>query len=528
MTLLSMLMTPLGLATDIATYTLANAQYDAGQTEDPNVLVSVDPQNISLNRKTKLTWWPRSYGSVPRATKQFVGYFGIDLNAGQTMRWIVRLGWLLAISLWTCFFWQSASRNALPWLIAILMCARYSTANLFLFDGGEYFYWCVFPAVLLVNLAAIKNRSSNTSTIALAMLAGFCAPCLVFCKYSAGLSAVAFAVAWVWMAYQKQIRASQLFYWGVGAGTATAIVFWLQWLPSGNPTQIDSPMQWTPILWGLGAWLFAMTDLGTLVNKFTVDILPAMGNHHDGSEGWLFLPFIFLVLLILRRENGKTNTVINPIGRQFAVIHLIGFTLLLVAMLVRGSAIHMDTRFLRPAAIALMPWIIPPLASRVVDGITKSIRISAGVLLVLLVIVPCTYGVAAMWEKAWSLADVGPNGLRHASLDLKMDSKMFFADLLAVSSSDDVIYVIDPALGIPLVSRRLFTEEHASLRTKEELAQRTFNGRPQGRLLIPLPQFMIDDGRAIAIRDSFKDISHWTTSEIHGQPRWILLIGSTE
>jgi hypothetical protein len=105
---------------------------------------------------------------------------------------------------------------------------------------------------------------------------------------------------------------------------------------------------------------------------------------------------------------------------------------------------------------------------------------------------------------------------------------MFFADLLAVSDPDDVLYVIDPALGIPLVSRRLFTEEHASLRTKEELAQRTFNGRPQGRLLIPLPKFMIDDGRAIDICDSFKDIPHWTTSEMRGQPYWILLISSTE
>jgi hypothetical protein len=164
----------------------------------------------------------------------------------------------------------------------------------------------------------------------------------------------------------------------------------------------------------------------------------------------------------------------------------------------------------------------------VVDGITKSIRISAGVLIVLLVIVPCTYGVGAMWEKAFHIAGVGPNGLRHASLAGKLDPKIFFADLLAVSDPDDVLYVIDPALGIPLVSRRLFTEEHASLRTKEELAQRTFNGRPEGRLLIPLPKFMFDDGRAIAIRDSFKDISHWTTSEIHYHPYWILLIGSTE
>jgi hypothetical protein len=408
------------------------------------------------------------------------------------------------------------------------MCARYSTANLFLFDGGEYFYWCVFPAVLLVNLAAIKNRSSNISTIVLAMLAGFCAPCLVFCKYSAGLSAVAFGIAWVWMVYQKQIRASQLFYWGVGAGIATAIVFSLQWLPSGNPTQIDSPMQWTPILWGLGAWLFAMTDLGTLVNTFTVDILPAMGNHHDGSEGWLFLPFIFLVLLILRRENGKTNTVINPLGRQLAVIHLIGFTLVLVAMLVRGSAIHMDTRFLRPAAIAMMPWIIPALASRIRNGVTPSIRLSAAALTVVLVIVPCLYGVLSLMDKTLRMETSGPQGLRHSLLESADDVPGFFDELLTLSTDQDVIYITDPALGIPLVSRRLFTEEHAHLRSQTELSRREFHGRPRGRLLIPLPRELQADGCGETIRDSFKDISHWTKHKLSSQPSWVLYIGSTK
>ena len=535
-TLLSMLMTPLGLATDIATYTLANAQYDAGQTEDPNVLVSVDPQNISLNRETKLTWWPRSYGSVPRTVRQVAASCGFELNIGQTMRLIVVVGWIAAMILWGLFFWQTTSATVLPWLITVLMCARYSHANAYLFDGGEFLYWAVFPAVLLINLAALKKHvSSNsmkggitTAAIALTMLAGFCAPCLVFCKYSAGLSAVAFAVAWMWMVYRKQIRPNQLFYWAVGAGTATAIVFWLQWLPSGNPTKIDSPMQWTPILWGLGAWLFAMTDLGTLVNKFTVDILPAMGNHNDGSEGWLFLPFIFLVLLILRRENGKTNTVTNPLGRQFAVIHLIGFTFLLVAMLVRGSAIHMDTRFLRPAAIAMMPWIIPCLVSRIRNGVTPSIRLSAAALTVVLVIVPCLYGVLSLMDKTLRMETSGPQGLRHSLLESADDVPGFFDELLTLSTDQDVIYITDPALGIPLVSRRLFTEEHAHLRSQTELSRREFHGRPRGRLLIPLPLELQADGCGETICDSFKDISHWTTHKLSSQPSWVLYIGSTK
>jgi hypothetical protein len=526
----------IGLASDLATYTLAGAQFDKGKSKNPHTLVAVDPKNISQLRQEPKTWWPRSYGSIPRTIRQVAVSCGFELNIGQTMRLIVVVGWIAAMILWGLFFWQTTSATVLPWLITVLMCARYSHANAYLFDGGEFLYWAVFPAVLLINLAALKKHisnnsmkgGSNTAAIALTMLAGFCAPCLVFCKYSAGLSAVAFGVAWMWMVYRKQIRTNQLFYWAVGAGIATAIVLSLQWLPSGNPAMtIDSPMQWTPILWGVGAWLFAMTDLGTLVNKFTVDILPAMGNHHDGSEGWLFLPFIFLVLLILRRENGKTNTVINPLGRQLAVIHLIGFTFVLVTMLVRGSAIHLDTRFLRPAAIAMMPWIIPCLVSRIRNGVTPSIQLSAAALTVVLVIAPCLYGVLSLMDKTLRMETSGPQGLRHSLLESADDVPGFFDELLTLSTDQDVIYITDPALGIPLISRRLFTEEHAHLRSQTELSRREFPGRPRGRLLIPLPLELQADGRGETICNSFKDISHWTTHKLSSQPSWVLYIGST-
>jgi hypothetical protein len=527
----------IGLASDVATYTLAGAQFDKGKTENPHTLVSVEPTNISQLRQTLITWWPRSYGSIPRTVQEAATSCGVYLNIGQTMRLIVVVGWVSAMILWGLFFWQTTSATALPWLILLLMCARYSHANGYLFDGGEFLYWAVFPAVLLVNLAALRRHvvsnlvkgKIKTAVIALTVLAGFCSPTLIFFKYSAGLSAVGFAVAWMWLSYRKQINPAALFYWALGGGISTAVILNANWLPVGNPTQVDSPLQWTPLLWGLGAWLFAMTDLGTLVNKFTVDILPAMGNHQDGSEGWLFLPLVFLVLLIIRRENGtRTAKDINPLAKTVVITHLFIFTFILVGLMIRGSAIHLDTRFLRPAAIAMMPWIIPCLVSRSRTGVTSSIRLSAVALTVVLVIVPCLYGTLSLMDKTLRMETSGPQGLRHSLLESTDDVPGFFDELLTLSTDQDVIYITDPALGIPLVSRRLFTEEHAHLRSQAELSRREFHGRPQGRLLIPLPLGLQVDGRGETICNSFKDISHWTTHKLSSQPTWVLYIGSTE
>ncbi len=527
----------IGLASDLATYTLAGAQFDKGTTETPRTLVSVEPTDISQLRQTPITWWPRSYGSIPRTVHQVAASCGFDLNLGQTMRLIVVVGWVSAMILWGLFFWQTTSATVLPWLILLLMCARYSHVNGYLFDGGEFLYWVVFPVVLLVNLAALKKHVPNssvkvkikTAAIALTVLAGFCSPSLVFFKYSAGLSAVGFAAVWVWLSYRKQITPAVVFYWALGSGISTAVIFSANWLPVGNPTQIDSPLQWTPLLWGLGAWLFAMTDLGTLVNKFTVDFVPAMGNHQDGSEGWLFLPLVFLVLLIIRRENGTpTAPDINPLAKTVVITHLFIFTVILVGLLIRGSAIHLDTRFLRPAAIAMMPWIIPCLVSRIRNGMTPSIRLSAAALTVVLVLVPCLYGVLSLMDKTLRVETSGPHGLRHRLLESADDVPGFFEELLTLSTDQDVIYITDPALGIPLVSRRLFTEEHAHLRSLAELSHREFHGRPLGRLLIPLPRELQADGRGETICNSFKDVSHWTTHKLSSQPTWVLYIGSTK
>ena len=80
-------------------------------------------------------------------------------------------------------------------------------------------------------------------------------------------------------------------------------------------------------------------------------------------------------------------------------------------------------------------------------------------------------------------------------------------------------------MGIPLKERRLFLEEHAHLRTKEVLASRNYRGTPAGTLYLPLPKQLVEDGRAEAIKNSFRDITDWSESTIENQPDWILLSG---
>ena len=49
------------IATDVGTYLLANA---TSHDIKPTVLTSVDPQDLSQDRRSPITWWPESYLSL--------------------------------------------------------------------------------------------------------------------------------------------------------------------------------------------------------------------------------------------------------------------------------------------------------------------------------------------------------------------------------------------------------------------------------------------------------------------------------
>ncbi|MBH58452.1 MAG: hypothetical protein CMJ82_14850 [Planctomycetaceae bacterium] len=522
---------PPAVATDVGTYLLANA---TNPSRNPTILSSVDPKDLTLNRHQNLTWWPESYGSIPEFVNQSATTLGINLNTGQTIQCTTLIGWLAGVSLWFWFFKLVCPPRALPWIFLCLLTARYSHANFYLYDGGEFLYWAIFPAVLLLNYKAVTADQTKIYSAYLAAGAGALTPMLVLLKYSAGLSSVGFGMAWLWLLYKNRISKRSFVNWSVNAGTIAFFIFWLGLIPEGNPTQVDSAGQWTPLLWITGAWLFAMTDLGTLLNKFTVDILPDMGNHHDASEGWLFLPLALLLWWVLKQYlSARPDKILTDAktrnGRILLVGHLIGFSLILLVFLMSGSAIHMDTRFLRPAAIAVLPLTLLTLwnARSSSRGL---VRIAASVLLVSLTLIPSLYGMAALVHKSFVRAEYAealtdPVGLRHDLLSLEGNGVRFFQELENMTTADDVIYILEPSMGIPLNNRRLLVEEHAHLRSKDDLATRTYQGTPNGKLYLPLPKLLVTDGRAEVIKESFRDISQWNQRQIPNQPDWLLLIG---
>ena len=147
-----------------------------------------------------------------------------------------------------------------------------------------------------------------------------------------------------------------------------------------------------------------------------------------------------------------------------------------------------------------------------------------------LTLIPSLYGMAALVHKSFVRAEYAealtdPVGLRHDLLSLEGNGVRFFQELENMTTADDVIYILEPSMGIPLNNRRLLVEEHAHLRSKDDLATRTYQGTPNGKLYLPLPKLLVTDGRAEVIKESFRDISQWNQRQIPNQPDWLLLIG---
>ena len=525
---------PPAVASDVGTYLLANATNSA---RHPTILTSVDPKNLKENRHSEITWWPASYGSIPETVRQVANRLGFNPNGGQVIQWTTFLGWLLGISFWIWFFKLVCPARFLPWICLTFLSARYSHANFYLYDGGEFFYWASFPVVLILNYKAITSKQSDHYSAQLSAAAGVATPMLVLLKYSAGLSTIGFGLAWFWLVYSQKVSKRNFVNWCISAGVISGFILWLGLIPAGNPSQVDSSMQWTPMLWIPGAWAFAMTDLGTLLNKFTVDALPHMGSHFDGSEGWLFLPFVLLLWWLLKIKASDEHTYPENIKggeiyKKLAVGHLIGFSLVLGLLLIRGSAIHLDTRFLRPAAITVMPLTLIPLWRIVSTASTEKVRrVVAAAVLFSLTIIPGLYGLAALGHKTFVRAEYASNltdadGLRHDLLSRNGNAVDFFTHLSNASTEQDVIYLIEPTMGIPLSGRRLLIEEHAHLRTKEALTSRVYEGTPHGNVLIPIPNQLVLDGRAKAIEQSFSGLNTWRQEAIESQPDWVMLIGS--
>jgi hypothetical protein len=526
--------------TDAGTCLLAAEQFHQRGNIDFHTLVETNANQLDQEVATPITWWPASYAGFPYLFRS------LGLNWGQSLQIVILVGWLLGTWGWTRFFRLLLSPAILPWFVATFLMFRYTHANANVYDAGEFIFWAFFPWVLLVNLQAMQTvRIHHVLASTLIALAGMLTALLVTVKYSAGLSALGIAMGWIFVVWRHQVPRYQLGFWILGAGLGTILVSLSGLLPFGNPGTVRSGVQWTALCWGPGAWTFAMTDLESLVARLVLNQpaswLPAIGRYGDGRVTLLAPVTLGLLLGVwfMGRQEGKVtdatgtwNCSLSSADRSrvqgVVVVHLVTFTVVLTGLVFAGSAIHMDSRFLRPAAIAFLPWVVAGIVTTIHSS-QFSTRLIGYATLVLFIVVPAGYGATTAVYKTFirgqgAAARTGPLGIRHDLLDEDGNANAFYKELQQLQTGPTTTYyLLEHALALPLAKQPVIIE-HAHLRNREHLAGKRYLGRPVDGMVLVVPQRFTDNGKLTTIQESFIDIHEWQTHGLESQPGWLVSI----
>ncbi len=538
--------------TDAGTCLLAAEQYQQRKELPFHTLLEVNPKNLDQEIPTRITWWPASYSAIPYVLRQ------TGLNWGQSLQLVFLAGWAVGIWGWTCFFRRLLSPKLLPWIVAAFLTFRYTHANANVYDAGEFLFWALLPWVLLANIQCMKtDRLNHWRPVSAVLLAALLTTLLVTVKYSAGLSALGIAIAWIFVVLRHQVPLQRFGWWLVGAILGTLFVTQTGLLSSGNPGTVRNGMQWTVLCWAPGAWTFAITDLESLVARlFLLDNqqswLPAIGRYGDGQVAFLS-PFTLGLVLslwyLLRREtatnhsnhvSAESNSAWNPslsfqhrqLIKTVVVVHLVSFTIVLSGLILAGSAIHMDSRFLRPAAIAFLPFLLAGIM-QAFQSTQQRTRMVGTISLGLFIVIPALYGTATATYKtiirgSTGSAKTGPLGIRHDLLDSTGNAQEFYKELATLrSGATTTYYLLEHALALPLAKQRILVE-HAHLRSREHLAGKRYRGHPKDGIILVLPENFAQNGKLAAIQDSFVDIrkNRWKTTRMKSQPSWLVSIST--
>jgi hypothetical protein len=287
-----------------------------------------------------------------------------------------------------------------------------------------------------------------------------------------------------------------------------------------------------------------MSDLESLVRYLAVqpgrDILPGIGGGIQGGQIALVSPVtlgvVAWLLVCSRRLRPPGATGDDVPSRRLAetavVVHLMVFTLVLTALILAGGAIHMDARLLRPASLAVLPLLIMR-AVRVVQSGDKMARYSGLTFLLVLVVLPATYGAATLVDKSLfrsrsAASRTGPLGIRHDLLGVDGNALEFYEEIRQATregGEGSVLYIIDPGMALPLADQRLLIQ-HAHLQTVGHLEKKRYTGCPRGGVFLVLPGEFATNGKLAVIENSFPDVANWQPIPLDSQPAWIMKRGT--
>ena len=526
-----------GLLTDVGTCISAVDQSQIGNSPDAFTSFHADPNDLRETLAQPLSWWPRSYGAIPMFVRQMLQSFGGNANWGTTIQVTVFIFMVIGISGWLLLFRKCVTADWLPWLGCAFILFRFSHANGYLYDGGEYQFWGVFPWILLLNLRAItSDLCCKGSNNAVATAAGICTALLVLLKYSAGLTCLGIASGWCFACWRHGVSRRRLLFFFSGAAISSVLIFAFGLMPSGNPTAQTAGAQLTPLLWAPGSWLLACSDLESLINRVFVAgenaILSPLGPFGDGAAGWLSIPLaLFFVVMLVSYKSadkpGDKNEGQRVLLRDVIIVCCCVNVIALTLLLIRGSAIHMDARLIRCASIATLPWILS-ISLNLIRQQRIRVKSLGWVSLMLFIVGPALYGAATLVDKslirsAYAANQTGTSGIRHDVLDTDGNATEFFAELERLTADKRLILIIDPAMQLDLPNSRIFME-HLHLRTNEQLAaKQSYNHLPENGILIAAPSHLMHDGKLDTYMELFPEPKIVRQDSSSFMPDWELI-----
>jgi hypothetical protein len=403
------------LEPDAAWGVLASEQVLRGSSDSLlAVTVSAGPSGAPVSQT--ITWWAPGQQYMVHALRR------AGLSPGTSIRTIVAFAWLAGVALWARYFLVvlGDSRSAALLIVAFVL-FRMSHYSAFIYQGGETLLWALFPAVVLLNVAALDRTRVRPDGLA-ALGAGVAASVIVLVKYSAALLAGGIAVSWfvTGLRDSKGVRAAA--WWIAGAGTGALAIAW-----AGLARALSGPTPATAYCVNEPVATVALGIMGPLMSAS--DAVAALetamrltGKSAPSSAlligAALALAAVLAFWIVSSPRAFHISFVDATAHRAAALLIATSVTgvvaLGLIALRLRGGCISLEGRHQQYGAFLLLPFLVAGIR---VTGRQLVPRAAAVLCVVAFVGFPALYGAAALIDKRfvrWPAlaAAVGPDGIR--------------------------------------------------------------------------------------------------------------------
>lgn len=483
-------------------------QYLAGVSSRPNDVVEPGPADVSRDvHQTMVVWAP----GTPLAFLPFVRAGLTPARAARAVAAIALLAGSIGWVLWFARFDLPAPATiafaiVVPWM-------RFASNSLFLYSPEVLVFACV-PWVLLAALAGERvTRAPMLAAAAIGALAGL----LYVVKFSATFVTAGLFLWFAWRTARNGEtavrRVVRIAVFTAAAGIPIVMLSAMNQRASGSANLVLASLgghwRWVYLVHAVGSTALTAADLDSLLAFLLMH--PTHGVTQDVF--WLSLAGLpGGVLLLLLAARGTQSGAHAELARLLLLASL-GCILIVWTLSVTVS---IEARHLFSAGFAMLPLGLAEgwAWSRTAGAPVRRLIAAAGCVFVA---APLAYGVVSVAAKVRRYpANYRPaaSGIYNPLLAPHDPASVVDALRRIYDPATDIWYVTEPLTALDLPGRMIV--RHVDFTKAEDLSRERFLTLQRVRVHALLPPRFERNGKAAAVRDSFRQATGWSHAAIAG------------